>query len=226
MTASATIGLLLARHALADEPGTGIITGVVELEGKPPKRAQLKRDSDPVCAKSPRLSEDVVVTDGKLRDVHVRIRVGTAGTHKAPADPALVNQLECMYEPRVVGVMEGQGVTIQNSDPTYHNVRGAKGKRTVWNLGQPARTPAIVRKDLGKAGEVVSLHCDIHPWMRAYAVITDHPYFQVTGADGSFSISDVPAGTYVLEAWHPDLGLKSSKVKVRKGKTARVTFRY
>jgi plastocyanin len=212
--------------AAAGDIGSGRIAGVVEFKGKPPARAALRRDTDPVCARTPRLSEDVVVSEGKLADVHVRIKVGTAGKHAAPARPAEVNQLECMYTPRVVGIVEGQSVAIKNSDPTYHNVRGAKAKRTVWNLGQPPSAPAIVRKDLGKAGEVVSLHCDVHPWMRAYAVITDHPYFSVTAADGAFAIDKVPPGTYTLEAWHPELGLKSATVTVHKGKTARATFRF
>jgi plastocyanin len=212
--------------AAADELGTGRIAGVVEFKGKPPARTQLVRNIDPVCDKTPRLSEDVVVTKGKLADVHVRIKVGTAGRHAAPAEPARVNQLECMYTPRVVGIMEGQSVAIANSDATYHNVRGARQKRTVWNLGQPPSAPDIVRKNLGKAGEVVSLHCDVHSWMRAYAVITDHPYFAVTGTDGAFVIEGVPPGTYTLEAWHPELGTRSVEIKVTRGKTARGTFRF
>lgn len=208
-------------------PGTtGSIKGTVELAGTPPKRTPLKRDTDPVCARTPRLSEEVVVQDGKLRDVHVRIKSGTAGKHAPPSEPAQVTQLECMYAPRVVGIIEGQKVAIANGDPTYHNVRGAKDKRTIWNLAQPAKSPPLVRDNLGKAGEVVSLHCDVHPWMRAYAAITDHPYFDVTGNNGAFTIESVPAGTYTLEAWHPELGLKTASVTVTKGKTAAVTFHF
>jgi hypothetical protein len=96
----------------------------------------------------------------------------------------------------------------------------------VWNLSHPAQAPALIRDNLGKAGDVVSLHCDVHPWMRAYAVITDHPYFAVTGSDGSFTIADVPPGTYTLEAWHPELGLRATEVTVRPGAEAKATFRY
>lgn len=209
-----------AKTAKAARAGT--VTGHILFQGKPPARARLVRDTDPVCARTPRLDEAVVVTAGKLRDVHVRIKTGTAGTHSAPAAPVIVNQSECMYTPRVVGLMEGQALHIGNGDPTYHNVRGTKHERTEWNLGQPPRAPAIVRESPGKAGEVVTLRCDVHPWMRAYAVITDHPYFDVTGEDGAFALRQVPPGSYTIEAWHPTLGLKSATITVRKGKTANV----
>lgn len=224
-----------AHHASADNAGpaavdksdkAGAITGVVGFVGTPPKRAPLKRDSDPLCAATPRLSEDVVVENGHLRDVLVRIAVGTAGTHQAPTQPVLVAQHECMYEPRVVGVMAGQDVVITNGDATYHNVRGAKEKRTLWNLSQPANAKPLRRKNLGKAGDVVSLHCDVHPWMRAYAAVSDHPFFDVTGTDGKFQLSEVPAGTYTLEAWHPTLGTKSVEVTVEPGQSVEAKFEF
>lgn len=205
---------------------TGTITGKVHFKGTPPERQPLKRDTDPLCAKTPRLSEDVVVADGGLRDVHVGIAVGTAGAHQAPAAPVQVRQHQCMYEPRVVGIIAGQDVVIENGDATYHNVRGAKGKRTLWNLSQPAKAPPLRRKNLGKPGEVVSLHCDVHPWMRAYAVVSDHPFFAVTGDGGEFELTDVPAGTYQLEAWHATLGKKTVEVEVKAGESVRATFEF
>jgi plastocyanin len=205
---------------------TGTITGKVAFAGKAPAREPLVRDSDPVCDKTPKLSEDVVVTDGRLRDVLVRLPIGAAGVHAAPADPVVVTQRECMYAPRVVGIVAGQKVIIRNGDPTYHNVRAASGKKTVFNLSQPAEAPEIVRENLGKPGDVVSLHCDVHGWMQAFAVINDHPFFAVTPDDGSFTLANVPVGTYQLEAWHPTLGQQTAKVTVKAGKTVAATFTF
>jgi hypothetical protein len=227
VSAVAATLLVLAHHsdpAAAQSPATGVITGSVVYKGTPPARAWLKRDTDPYCAKSKMRSEKVVVTGGKLRDVHVRIKSGTAGKHKAPARPAKIVQTKCMYRPRVVGVMEGQKLAIYNGDPTYHNVHGRKGGKYWFNLSQPAKAPAIVRKDLGKAGTAASLKCDVHPWMRAHLPITDHPFFDVTESNGAFMIKNVPVGTYTLEAWHPELGLKKTRVRVRKGKITQAKF--
>ncbi|HVK78475.1 MAG TPA: DUF2012 domain-containing protein [Kofleriaceae bacterium] len=226
MAVAALAAALATSGTAAADKGTGTIAGAVSWKGAPPPRPELDRSTDPVCAKIKRLGEDVVVEAGKLRDVHVRLANGSAGTHAAPATPVVVVQSECMYGPRVVGLVAGQALEIRNADATFHNVRGNLGTKILWNLGQAAQQPAITRKDLGAAGDVVSLHCDVHPWMAGWAVITDHPYFAVTGADGAFVLKDVPVGTYTLEAWHPTLGLKTAKVKVTRGKTAKATFTF
>lgn len=199
---------------------TGSIRGTVEFTGKAPEQPILRRDSDPVCAAVEKRGEDIVVTKGKLAGVLVRIKNGTAGSHAAPSEPAVVIQRECTYEPRVTGVLVGQKVAIKNADETYHNVRATRGDDYMFNLSQPARAPDIVRDDFKTAGATVSLHCDVHPWMNAFIVVQDHPFFAVTAADGSFTLANVPPGSYELEAWHPVLGLRTSKVKVGKGKAA------
>lgn len=206
----------------------GAIRGTVEITGKVPPRTPLRRDSDPVCAAVEKQSEDIIATKGKLAGVLVRIKNGTADTHPASGEglaPAVIIQRECTYEPRVTGVVAGQQVVIKNADATYHNVRATRGDDYLFNLSQPARAPDLVRDDFTKPGEVVSLHCDVHPWMNAFVVVQDHPLFAVTGEDGRFEIPNVPPGTYVLEAWHPVLGLRSTKVKVAaKPVTAKLRF--
>lgn len=219
LAAVATLALAAPAHA-----DGGSITGTVRWKGAAPARTELDRTSDPVCAAKPRQSEDLVVTAGKVKDVLVRIKIGTAGTHAAPTTPAVMIQDQCMYGPRVVGVMAGQPLEVRNGDPTFHNVRGNRGPKVVWNLAQPQGAPAITRTELGKAGDVVSLHCDVHPWMAGWVAIMDHPYFAVTGVDGAFTIAGVPPGSYVLEAWHPQLGLRTTTIKVRKGKATKASF--
>jgi hypothetical protein len=66
--------------------------------------------------------------------------------------------------------------------------------------------------------------CDIHGWMRGAIAVFDHPFFDVSSQDGSFSIDALPAGDYVIEAWHETLGTREQTVTVTAGGTAEVSF--
>lgn len=216
---------VLAAPAFADPKPAGTIKGTVIYEGEGPPRAEQRRDVDPYCAKTPHLEDDVVVTKGKLKDVLVRIKNGTMGTHTTPDTPAVLDQRECMYTPRVVGVLPGQKLAVKNSDGTFHNVNGQIAGKPLWNKPQPPKGPDLALDAKAAAGDVIDVVCNVHPWMHAYAVVMDHPYFAVTGEDGTFEIRGLAKGTYTLEAWHPTLGTKTLTVKIGAGAKATVPAR-
>jgi plastocyanin len=217
--------LLLLTSAAQAAPN-GSIKGTVIFEGEAPDRPKLVRDTDPVCAKVDKLSEDVIVTKGKLKDVLVRVKNGTAGKHAVPATAVAIDQKDCMYSPRVVGVIAGQKLGVRNSDGTFHNVRGTVDGKALWNKPHPKGDAELALDSTPKAGDVIDLVCDVHPWMHAYAVVMDHPFFVVTGEDGKFELKGLPAGSYTLEAWHPTLGAKTLNVKIGTGPKAAVTARF
>ena len=217
--------LLLVLTSVASAENKGSIKGTVIFEGEAPDREKLTRDTDPVCAKTERLSEDVIVTKGKLKDVLVRIKNGTGGKTTAPSTPAVIDQKDCMYSPRVLGVVAGQKLALRNSDGTFHNVHATVDGKLLWNKPSP-KGEAPVTVDASKAGDVIDIVCDVHPWMHAYAVVMDHPFFAVTGEDGAFEIKGLAPGTYTLEAWHPTLGLKTMTVKIGVGPKGAVTARF
>lgn len=227
----ATLATLAAwtSSARADAPTyPGTITGTVLFEGEPPERAPEPRGKDPVCAKTPGLAEDVVVAKGKLAGVLVRVKNGTAGTHAAPTAPATLDQHGCTYAPHVLGVMAGQTLRVHNDDGTFHNVRGTiqPGDRAAWNKPHPARAADLALPTSTQAGDVIAVACDVHPWMHAYVVVQDHPYFAVTDAEGKFALANLPTGTYTLEAWHPILGTKTLTVKLGNGRLGQVAARF
>lgn len=206
--------------------GKNAIRGKVLFTGKVPEARMLKREADPFCAKKQMAEEDVVVSaTGGLKNVFVRLTQGVQGTYEAPTQPAELNQEDCMYRPRVLGVMAGQPVLIKNGDQTLHNVHGYKGASTIFNQAQiPGMAP--MPKVFTDAGQILKFRCDVHPWMTGFVGISSNPFFAVSEADGSFTIGHVPPGQYTVEAWHERLGTKSATVVVADDKPADVAFAF
>lgn len=214
---------LLLLPSLAHADPTGVVKGTVIFEGEAPERAHIKRDVDPYCAKTDKLAEDIVVTKGKLRDVLVRVKTG--GPKPAASPPAaVIDQKECMYTPRVVPLAPGQKIMVKNSDNTFHNVHGTIAGKLAWNKPSSPGDPGLTL-DGAKPGEVIDVVCDVHPWMKAYGVVSDTSAVAVTGEDGTFELKGLEPGSYTLEAWHPTLGTKTLDVKIGKGAKGTVTAR-
>jgi hypothetical protein len=205
--------------------GGATISGTVKLTGTPPEMALTKRQADPYCAKTPMKEEEVVVgAGGGLKNVVVRITSGLSGHYDAPAASATVDQSACMYRPRVQGIVLGQPLLVKNSDGTLHNIHGYKGASTLFNRAQLPGQPPMPTQ-LNAADQIVKLKCDVHPWMTAYVLVSAHPFFAVTGDDGSFKITGVPAGSYTVEAWHERYGTKTAQVTVG-DKPAQASFQF
>ncbi|MFQ5842771.1 MAG: carboxypeptidase regulatory-like domain-containing protein, partial [Thermodesulfobacteriota bacterium] len=71
---------------------------------------------------------------------------------------------------------------------------------------------------------IVKVRCEVHPWMSAFVVVTEHPYHGVTDIFGEYEIRDVPPGTYRLKVWHEILGTREKQIDVKSGKVTRVDF--
>jgi plastocyanin len=228
-TASAPSATTAAPVAAAPT-GNGTITGTVTVTGKVPVMLDIaERKGDPVCAKTAMKYNDVIVDKkNDLKDVLVRLAPGSVkGKFPTPPD-VMVEQKDCMYTPRTMGIQAGGSVEVKNDDKTTHNVHTYKGQESQFNQGQPPGTPDIKLPEKGKTYDegVITFKCDIHKWMAGYGVVTDHPYFAVTSDDGTFKLDKLPPGHYKLEAWHSTFGSKTQDVDVADGKPVTINFAF
>ncbi|MBP9864939.1 MAG: DUF2012 domain-containing protein [Candidatus Omnitrophica bacterium] len=208
----------------------GSVTGSAAFSGTAPAKAEINMSADPTCAAAhaePTFTEEAVVNaNNTLKNVFVYVKTGLEGqTFPAPATPATLDQNGCHYTPHVAGVMVGQQLEIINSDSTLHNVHSMAKESKEFNLGMPIKGMKI-KKTFEKPEIMVKMKCDVHPWMSAYIGVLSHPFFAVTGEDGSFAIKDLPAGTYTLEAWHETFGAQTAEVTVAEGGSATANFSF
>jgi plastocyanin len=142
-----------------------------------------------------------------------------------PKEKALVDNVMCAFVPHVSVGFQGNEVDIKNSDPVFHNVHSYIKGKTTYNLGLPDQG-SMVTKKMKRAG-TMEVKCDSHPWMLGYVFISKHPYAVLTNDSGDFTISDIPAGSYKVMAWHEGFGeISLGKVDVAAGKTAKVTAKF
>ena len=199
----------------------GSITGKVNFTGTPPQMEQISMNADPVCAglhSEPVYAETVIAnSNGTLKNVFVYVKEGLEGkTFPAPTTPVTIDQKGCHYTPHVFGIQIGQPFEILNSHSTLHNIHSMAEKNKQFNLGMPIQGMKLTKK-FDTPEVMAKIKCDVHPWMSAYIGVLPHPYFGVTGDDGTFEIKDLPAGEYTVEAWHEQYGTQTQKVTVGEG---------
>jgi plastocyanin len=220
-----------AAPAPAVDPATAAtITGTVKFDGAAPRRNRLRMDADAACTKmhsEPVLSQETVVNDnGTLRWAFVYVKAGPGNrAFPAPKEPVVIDQQGCVYGPHVVGAQINQEIHILNSDETTHNIHPVPTVNREWNKSMPPGAENLV-ESFAREEIMIPVKCNIHPWMRSYIGVLQHPFFAVTGEDGSFSISGLPPGDYTLAAWHEKLGTVEQQVSVgaSESKEAEFTF--
>jgi plastocyanin len=225
---TATVASPAGKHV--DPATAGSIAGHVKFSGTPPKQEIVRMNADPAClqAAGGKNTSDalVIAADGSVANVFVYVKDAFDGyTFDVPAAPVVLDQKGCRYVPHVIGVRVGQPVEFLNSDATLHNVHGLPMNNPEFNKGEPTQGMRV-RQTFAKPEIMVPIKCNIHGWMTSYIGVVAHPFFAVTGPDGSFSISGVPPGTYTIEAWHELYGTQKQQVTVAAQATQSITFSY
>jgi plastocyanin len=194
--------------ALAPSPArAGEVRGVVRLAGAPPPAGRLEVTKDRSACGESVPDEQVQVANGLLANVVVTVK----GAPAPRPGKAVLDQQRCRFVPHVQAVAVGSTLEIVNGDEILHNVHGYVGPSTAFNVAMPTRNQRVPRR-LDRPG-LVAVRCDVHAWMSAFVLVSDAP-FAVTGPDGTFSVPDVPPGTYAVRAWHESLGERTASVTV------------
>ncbi len=166
----------------------------------------------------------VVSPNGALANVFIYIKSGLEGkTFEVPAAPVTFDQRGCAFHPRVTGIQTGQTLQVTNSDPVTHNIHPLPQNNREWNHSQGAGDAPLARKFM-RPEVMIRVKCNIHSWMRAFIGVVEHPYFAVTGPDGTFEIPNVPPGEYLIEAWQETLGTQEQKITVAPSGKIEINF--
>ena len=220
------------------EESGGTITGVVKFTGKQPERKPLTNiTGNAYCAEhckgQPPLEEKWVFGknggDDTFANVLVYVSKGLEGKKfTPPKQPAVLDQVGCVYTPRVVGVMVGQPLQVRNSDSTLHNVMANLKTNKSFNEGMSVQGSTI-EKIFQNPEFKADFRCFMHPWMVAYVHVMEHPYFAITGPDGAFTLRGLPPGEYTISSLHESSRFECSgpvTVKVATGESKKIEFVY
>ncbi len=205
--------------AAATGQGHGTIKGRLVWGGSQipePKveEAQGKAKKDPeVCAKDgPILSKELVINPANKGVANgFAYLVRPKGSNPAALAELLkkspkveIDQKGCEFLPHCVAINNQQLMIFKSSDPASHNVRYSGFNNAAFNQTIPPN--ASVERNFVPERLPIPVACDIHPWMKAYVMVFDHPFFAVTQPDGSFEIKGVPVGKQKFVLWQEKVG--------------------
>jgi len=219
-----------SKSAYVSKGDEGTITGKVSFDGAAPVSKKIDMSQDANCASSSgdKMTDDTQVADGKLANVFVYLKGGPIDSHSfpTPSDAVTLDQQGCRYHPRVIGIQVNQTFRVTNSDNTTHNIHPSPKRNEEWNQMQAQGAPPIEKK-FGRPETLIPVKCNQHPWMKANIGVLAHPYFTVSAKDGTYTIKNVPPGSYTLVFWHETLGEQTQQVTVaaKESKTQDITYK-
>ncbi len=214
----------LAGTCCSQDDAWGDLRGQIRVTGEIPdvERERIDRDLPNCLAdREPPLDDNLVIgRDGGLRDVFVMMYRKADDPlppihpdyEVAKAEPVILDNRQCRFQPHAMFVRTGQTLRMKNSDEVGHNCH-----ITLFNNEENVNIPIGEHVDVKLTqfekvpGNVV---CDIHKWMDAVLLVRDEPYVAISDQDGKFEIKNIPAGSWKFQFWHRRVGyLKSLQIE-------------
>jgi plastocyanin len=185
-------GALLAALAMATAPRIVVAQGTVSGQ-----LAVVERQG----ADHTDLRTAVVYLEPKGRSVQ------TPSGRPTPRD-ATIAMTSREFVPHVRVILAGGSVAFPNQDPFSHNVF-SNAEAGPFDLGLYRRGAS--RSATFPRPGIYPIYCNIHSKMVSFVLAVPAPLVAVVGADGRFTLPDVPAGTYLLHAWHERAGARVTR---------------
>ena len=222
-----TFRFFIALFALVTFVEAGTLKGHVKYDGKAPKPKRLRMDADPVCGSSHSgtvYSENFkMAKNGSMAEALVYLK-NVKYSGGVPSEPAVLDQKGCIYVPHVFGMMAGQELLIKNSDATLHNIHSMPKVNKEFNFAMPKVVKKKKSTFAKSAPDHFYIKCDVHPWMKTWVLVSDHPYYAVSDENGNFSIDNIPPGSYEVVCWQEKFGSKraiTSTITIGDGETTK-----
>ena len=175
-----SLSIMVSLGLLVVSIDAGTLKGHVKYDGKAPKKKKLRMDADPVCGSShssPVLSENFKMAgDGSMAEALVYLK-NVKYSGGVPSEPAVLDQKGCIYVPHVFGMVAGQELLIKNSDATLHNIHSMPKVNKEFNFAMPKVVKEKKATFSKSEPDPFYIKCDVHPWMKTWVLVSDHPYF-------------------------------------------------
>jgi plastocyanin len=217
-------GRAAAYEAMAVTDG-GTLSGTVKYDGTAPAPQKIVPSKDPeVCGKEKTNPELLVGAGGGIANVVVVVKAAKGAKLEAPAKNPLFDQKTCEFSPHVFLFPAGSTIDVVNDDGILHNIHTTSTVNPSSNQAQPKYKKTIQVK-VDKPEFPIKVVCDVHPWMSAYWISQEHPYYAVTDASGAFKIANLPAGDYEVDIWQEKLGKKTEKASIKAKEETKVDWK-
>ncbi len=198
------------------------INSAYEIQGRvsvtPPypglKKIQVKKKHHDACA-GEQISQSLIVSEnGFVKNAVVSLKGNFEKKAGTDFEIPVLDQKDCNFQPHILIAPGGKPFHVANSDPMDHDVRIFDEADMLLRFEMDAYDKPV-EKQLRKAGTYV-VRCGLHPWMHAFVVSAEHPYYAVSDQNGEFRFTGVPPGRYHLHIWHETLGEGQIPVEVEK----------
>ena len=206
LTAFMIFAWLLTSTALGQELGTLKARFVFEGDVVAPKHVDVNKDKD-FCGKQAVVDERLLVhaTDKGIRNVVLYLYTGRSGyrdpLEKRPAKTVTLTTKDCRFDPHVIAIQAGDTLEILPGDPLGHNANLNFFANKPQGISVPPMAKRVIPIAEAEPG-VIPIDCNIHPWMRAYAVILDHPLVAISDEHGQIEIEGLPTGRLPFRLFH------------------------